>query len=430
MGTGVIRHMKTCLITPVPIRHAERNKMIYIAGIGPGSFGAMTRETYDAVVDADVIIGAARLLYSVPEGAHAELVKAIMPNDIMEAIKGAVENDAKTITIVMSGDTGFYSGTRGLVPLLKEAGLEYRILPGISSVQVMSARVGDPWQDWNLFSAHGKDCDAVSAVMGGKKTFFLTGGDLGPSDLARQLTDAGLGGLKVWVGENLSYDDEKVTETTCAEAAAGDFDVLAVMLVDAAPVPEVIEPVPGIRDELFVRGKVPMTKQDVRSVVAGRLSVMPGDVCWDVGAGTGSVTIEMALMSHGGKTYAVETNPDGIALIEENRKRFGAWNIRVVEGLAPEALKDLPAPDCVFIGGTKGNMGPIIDVIKEKNPFARIVVTAIAVETLGEAVSALEERGWDVDVALVQSSYGKKVARLNMMMANNPIFLICGGHNA
>lgn len=404
--------------------------MIYIAGMGPGSFGAMTRETYDAVAGADVIIGAARLLYSVPEGSHAELVKAVMPKDIMDAVHGALDNGAETITIVMSGDSGFYSGTRGLVPLLREENLEFRILPGISSVQVMSARVADPWQDWNLYSAHGKDCDPVAAVMGRKKTFFLTGGDLGPSDLARQLTDAGLGDLKVWIGENLSYDDEKVTETTCAEAAEGDFDVLAVMLADAAPLPEVIDPVPGIRDELFVRGKVPMTKQDVRSAVAGRLSIMPGDCCWDVGAGTGSVTIEMALMSHGGKTFAVETNPDGIALIEENKRRFGAWNIRTVEGIAPEALKDLPAPDCVFIGGTKGNMGAIIDVIKEKNPYAKIVITAIAIETLHEAVSALEERGWDADVALIQSSYGKKVARLNMMMANNPIFLISGGHNA
>ena len=404
--------------------------MIYIAGMGPGSFEAMTREAYDAVAGADVIIGAARLLYSVPEGSHAELVKAVMPKDVMEAVHGALDNGAGDITIVMSGDSGFYSGTRGLVPLLKEADLEYRILPGISSVQVMSARVSEPWQDWNLFSAHGKDCDAVAAVMGGKKTFFLTGGDLGPSDLARQLADAGLGDLKVWIGENLSYDDEKITETTCAEAASGDFDVLAVMLADAAPVPEVTVTAPGIKDELFVRGKVPMTKQDVRSVVAGRLSVKPGDVCWDVGAGTGSVTIEMALMSRGGKTFAVETNPDGIALIEENRRRFGAWNIRTVEGLAPDALKDLPAPDCVFIGGTKGNMGPIIDVIKEKNPDARIVITAIAVETLGEAMTALTERGWDAEVAMVQSSYGKKVARLNMMMANNPIFLISGGHNA
>ena len=420
--------------------------MIFIAGLGPGSFGAMTRETYDAVSGADVIIGAARLLESVPEGSKAELCKAILPKDILAAAEASTDKGAENIAVVMSGDTGFYSGTRGLIPYLKEAGLEYKILPGISSVQVMSARLGDPWQDWNLCSAHGKTLDAVQSVMESaaesqaesrsaeaaglapvkKKTFFLTGGDLGPKDLAKQLTDAGLGDLRIWIGEDLSYDDEKITETTCSEAMHGDFDTLAVMLADGIPAPDYDVPAPGISDDLFVRGKVPMTKQDVRSAVIGRLGIKPGDVCWDVGAGTGSVTVEMALMSRGGKTFAVETNPEGIALIEENRKRFGAWNIKPVEGLAPEALEDLPAPDCVFIGGTKGNMGAIIDVVKEKNPDARIVVTAIAVETLGEAIKALEERGWEAEVAQVQSSYGKKVAHLNMMMANNPIFLICG----
>ena len=414
--------------------------MIYIAGLGPGSFGAMTREVYDVILGADVIIGAARLLDSVPEDSQGKLCKAILPKDIVSAAKDGIAGGARDIAVVMSGDTGFYSGTRGLIPLLQEEQLEYKVIPGISSVQMMSAALGDPWQDWNLYSAHGKGCDAVSAVMesaaesaaagenrkAGRKTFFLTGGDLGPADLAKQLADAGLGDLKIWIGEDLSYDNEKITETTCREAANGDFDALAVMLADRIPAPDNDAPAPGISDDLFVRGKVPMTKQDVRAAVIGRLGIRPGDVCWDVGAGTGSVTVEMALMSRGGKTFAVETNPEGIALIEENRRRFGAWNIKPVEGLAPEALMDLPSPDCVFIGGTKGNMGAIIDVVKEKNPDARIVITAIAVETLGEAIKALEERGWEAEIAQVQSSYGKKVAHLNMMMANNPIFLISG----
>ena len=404
--------------------------MVYLVGMGPGSFGAMTRETYEALTDADVIIGAKRLLESVPNEFKGEKLAAVMPADILDIIKEKQRAGAKLFTVAMSGDTGFYSGTRGLAPALDEAGIEYRIMPGISSVQVMSARLADPWQDWNLYSAHGKDCDAVAAVMGGKKTFFLTGGDLGPADLARQLTDAGLGSLRMWIGENLSYDNEKIKETTADEAKDMDPDVLAVVLTDKVPEPEIRAAAPGIPDGDFVRGSVPMTKQDVRSSALGRLGVRPGDVCWDVGAGTGSVTIEMALLSRGGRTFAVETNPDGIELIRTNKERFGAWNISVVEGIAPDALKDLPSPDAVFIGGTKGQMGPILDVVKEKNPDARVVITAIAVETLGEAIKELADRGWSVDVAEIQSSYGRKVARLNMMMANNPIFIITGGCDA
>ena len=408
--------------------------MIYIIGMGPGSYGAMTREAYEALENADAVIGAKRLLESIPEGSKGARHAAVMPLDIVKIIQDEIERGASEIAVAMSGDTGFYSGTRGLVPELRKAGLEYRVLPGISSVQVMSARIPDPWQDWNLVSAHGKMCDAVAAVMEssslGKKTFFLTGGDLGPADLARQLSDAGLADLKMWIGEDLSYDSEKITETTAGEARNMDPDVLAVVLVDKLPEPECNVPVPGISDDLFVRGKVPMTKQDVRSAIAGRLSVRPGDTVWDVGAGTGSVTVELALMAKGGKTFAVETNPEGCDLIETNRKRFGAWNIKVVQGMAPEALMDLPAPDAVFLGGTKGQMGPILDIIKEKNPDARVLISAIAVETLGEAVKELADRGWEVSVAQIQSSYGKKVARLNMMMANNPIFIITGGCDA
>ena len=405
--------------------------MINIIGMGPGSYGAMTRDAYEALGSADVIIGAKRLLESVPGEFTGKRIAAVMPEDILKALR---DEKAENAAVAMSGDTGFYSGTRGLVPVLEKAGLEYRVYPGISSVQVMSARTADPWQDWNLYSAHGKSCDAVSAVMEsaalGKKTFFLTGGDLGPSDLAKQLCEAGLGSLRMWIGENLSYDDEKITETTAEEAAKSDFDVLAVALCDRLPEPEVNVPVPGVADSRFVRGDVPMTKQDVRAAIAGRLAVKPGETVWDVGAGTGSVTVELALMAKGGKTFAVETNPEGCGLIETNRKRFGAWNIRVVEGMAPDALADLPAPDAVFLGGTKGNMGPILDIIKEKNPDARVLISAIAVETLGEAVPELRARCWDVGVAQIQSSYGKKVARLNMMMANNPIFLITGGCDA
>lgn len=408
--------------------------MVDLVGMGPGSYGAMTRETYEAVEGAEVIIGAKRLLKSVPAGSGAEMCAAVMPADILEMIKEKQSLGKERFVVAMSGDTGFYSGTRGLVPVLKEAGIAYRIMPGISSVQMMSARLADPWQDWNLYSAHGKTCDAVAAVMEsaylGKKTFFLTGGELGPADLARQLTDAGLGSLKLWIGENLSYENEKITEASAEEAKDMDPGVLAVVLADRIPDPEYRVSVPGIPDDLFVRGKVPMTKQDVRSAIAGRLAVKPGDTVWDVGAGTGSVTVELALMARGGKTFAVETNPEGCGLIETNRRRFGAWNIRIVEGMAPEALTDLPAPDAVFLGGTKGQMGPILDIIKEKNPDARVMISAIAVETLGEALKDLESRGWDTEVAQIQSSYGKKVAKLNMMMANNPIFLISGGHDA
>ena len=205
-----------------------------------------------------------------------------------------------------------------------------------------------------------------------------------------------------------------------------EFATLSVMLAWPAPKPECPAHAPGIKDDYFIRGKVPMTKQDVRAAIIGRLSLDKTDTVWDVGAGTGSVSVEMAQMACHGRTYAVEVNPEGCMLIEANKRKFGAWNLTTIPGKAPEALADLPAPDAVFLGGTKGNMAPILDIVKEKNPKAKVCISAIVVETLNSAINELSSRGWDVEVAQISSSYGKKVADMHMMMANNPIFIITG----
>jgi precorrin-6Y C5,15-methyltransferase (decarboxylating) len=183
---------------------------------------------------------------------------------------------------------------------------------------------------------------------------------------------------------------------------------------------------PGLPDEVFLRGKVPMTKRDVRASILARLQPAPGEVLWDVGAGTGSVTVEMALAASMGKVYAVEMNPEGTSLIRQNRERFGAWNIHVVEGAAPAKLADLPAPDAVFLGGTKGSMLPSIECALSKNPSARFCVTGILLETAMEAIDILEGKGMAVTVTQIQSSETRPVGGKHMMMANNPVFVVSG----
>ena len=398
---------------------------VTLIGLGGGSAGTMTAEAAEALRDAQQVIGAARLLESLPADCTAQRVAAVRYTDILDILK---RSEGKRSCVVYSGDTGFYSGTRGLLPLLEQEGIPARVLPGISSVQLLSARLGRPWHEWKLVSAHGVDCDPVTAVMDGKPVFFLTGGALTPTELCQQLTEAGLGCLPVTVGENLSYDEERILTGTAEEFAGRTFAVLSVLLAEAAP--ETVRLSSGMDDERFTRGKVPMTKQEVRAAILGKLALRPTDVVWDVGAGTGSVSVEMALAAYRGRVYAVECNPEGCALIETNKRRFGAWNLKTVEGKAPAALELLPAPDAVFIGGTKGSMEPVLDCILDKNPDARICVSAIAVETLGAAVSALTARGMEVEVTQIAVSRSKPAGRLHLMMANNPIFLITGGRHA
>ena len=183
---------------------------VILAAMGGGAPGTMTAECAGALAAAECVVGARRLLAALPAGCTARRVEAARPQEVLQAVLEA-RGYASLCVVAYSGDTGFYSGACGLLPLLAENGVAARVLPGISSVQLLAARLGRPWQDWTLVSAHGAACDAAAAVCGGRPVFFLTGGTLGPAALCAQLCEAGLGGLAVTVGENLSYPDERVT---------------------------------------------------------------------------------------------------------------------------------------------------------------------------------------------------------------------------
>lgn len=393
---------------------------VTLASLGGGREETMTAECAAALRDAGCILGAKRLLDGLPQGCTENRIAAVKPQELLEGIL----RQSCDCVVAYSGDAGFHSGARGLLPLLAERDIPARVLPGVSSVQLLSARLGLPWQDWLLISAHGQDCDPVAAVSKGRPAFFLTGGTLGPGELCERLTRAGLGGLSVTVGENLAGPEERITTGRAAELAGRAFPSLSVMLAEAAPLGE--RRCPGLPDGSFIRGQVPMTKQEVRAAALAKLAVRPGDTLWDVGAGTGSVSVELALAAPQGRVFAVECQPEACALIRENREKFSAWNLQLVEGRAPQALEDLPAPDAVFIGGTKGGMEEIVAAVLGKNPAARLCVSAIAVETLSAAVTALTGRGLEVQVTQIAVSRTKPAGGLHLLMANNPTFLITG----
>ena len=397
---------------------------VTLAALGGGTPETMTAGCTAALEQAGCVIGARRLLEQLPRGCTENRIAAINP----EAILDEILRQNTDCAVVYSGDTGFYSGARGLLPLLEKAGIPARVLPGVSSVQLLSARLGRPWQDWNLVSAHGTECGVLAAVSAGRPAFFLTGGVLGPAEICRRLTEAGLGTLPVVIGERLSYPDEAVTAGTAQELAAGTYAPLSVLLAEAAPREK--RRCPGFPDNAFLRGDVPMTKQEVRAAALAKLAAEPADTLWDVGAGTGSVSVELALAAPEGQTFAVECKPEACGLIRANREKFSAWNLQLIAGRAPDALRELPPPDGVFIGGTQGGMAEIVDIILQKNANARICVTAIALETLSAAVAALTEHGLSAHVTQIAVSRSKPAGKLHLLTANNPIFLITGNCNA
>ena len=397
--------------------------MVTLIGMGSGTPELLTAQGLAALQSADLIIGAKRLLEHLPTGCTENRKALYKPEDILSCLS---EFPAENAVLLYSGDTGFYSGASKLLPMLRAFGISTRVLPGISSVQLLSAAIGRPWQDWKLVSAHGCACDPAAECLTaeGRPVFFLTGGAETPATLCAKRADVGLGDAHAIIGENLGTPQEHLAFGTAQALAANACAPLSVLLIEHTVLPA--RRTPGFPDDAFIRGEVPMTKQEVRAAALAKLAVRPTDTLWDVGAGTGSVSVELALAAPRGPVYAVECAPDACALIRQNREKFHAYNLSLIEGTAPQVLADLPAPDAVFIGGTKGSMAEVVDAALAKNPNARLCISAIALETLSAAISALAAHGQTAEVTQLAVSRTRPAGKLHLLMANNPIFLITG----
>ena len=396
---------------------------VYLIGVGMGNPATLTGQALEAIGDSPVLVGAPRLLE--PWGAEHDCVPLIAAADIAAYVDKAPRGP---VGVLLSGDTGFYSGAKGLWPLLGNH--EVITIPGISSLSYFCARLQTTWQDARLVSAHGRSHNAVGEIQRSAKVFALTGGATKAEDICRALAERGLGQVRVSVGERLSYADERIVTGTAAELAGETFADLSVLLaVNPDPV---VRPWngSGLPDGAFLRGDVPMTKEEVRALALSKLRLEAHHVVWDVGAGTGSVAVELSLLAPRSRVYAVECKGEACALIRANRERFGAYNLELAEGRAPQALEDLPAPDGVFIGGRDGELFPILQAAVEKNPAVRVCLTAIAVETLGAAAAALTQLGMEPRITQLTVARSRPAGGLNLMLGQNPVWIITGHREA
>ena len=405
-------------------------RKVTIIGAGPGNPDLLSRAALDAIDIADVVIGAHRALAGIdvpPDVVRCELVKTA---DIAAALTDAAS--WQRAVVVMTGDVGLFSGARRLVEALSgDARVDVRIIPGISSASYLAAHLARPWQDWRFASAHGVACDIVAEAERAGELFLVTSGGEDPSRLSGELVQAGFGDARVTVAERLSYPDERITCATASEIAGQTFDDLTVMLIEftggaGSPAnsrwPYASS---GIPDELFIRGDVPMTKQEVRAVALAKLRLTATDTVWDVGAGTGSVSIEAALIARAGSVWAVERNATGVRLIRENADAFGCGNVHAVPGVAPEALAKLPVPDAVFVGGSAGELPSIVEAALEKNSQVRLCVPCVTVETLTEACALLSgSRFKGFEACQVSAARAEAVGSHHLMKAQNPVFLV------
>lgn len=394
-------------------------KKVTVVGAGTGSYGTLTLDAEAVLREAELIIGAPRLIDALSR-FRKQTVPAVRAEEIAKAVS---ESPARKIVCVMSGDTGFCSGAKKLLPYL--APYETAVLPGISSVSAFAAKIGVSWDDACLASAHGRSLNLPAKVRKNRKVFVLAGGQDGVVSLLRTLCEYGFGKVSVTVGEDISLDREKITKGTAEALAEGTYGSLALLYIEN-PEAGGRQAVPGWPDEAFLRGDVPMTKMEVRAVSLAKLCPGRDAVVWDVGAGTGSVSLEAAALCEDGMVYAVEEKEEACRLIEENKRHLGISNVTVIRGRAPECLSDLPAPACVFIGGSGGGLSAILRAALIRNPRTRIVLNTVTAETFAEAVTCLKTLPVRAaEITQVSVSRGRRAGAYTLMTAQNPVTVIC-----
>jgi precorrin-6Y C5,15-methyltransferase (decarboxylating) len=392
-------------------------KQLYIIGAGTGNVNILTDKGLKLIKSCEVVYSTKRL-------AHLLSIvrEDIIESPVLEMQTKILETQSERIGILVSGDTGFFSVTKALIEKFSDS-CDIEVICGISSLQYFCSKIGISYENMKVVSLHGRENSILGAVSYNPQVFVLTGGANKAAVVCGNLVENGLGELRVTAGENLSMPNERIITGSAQELSEYTFDDLTVLLIENDGFVNWYLP---LYDRDFDRGNVPMTKEEVRFVTVSKLAVEPGDIVFDIGAGTGSVAMEMARKAHDGCVYAIEQKEESVALINQNRKKLGGYNVCVIHGKAPDVLLELPRPDKAFIGGSCGNMNEIVELLLEKNPNIKLAANAITLETLNEAVTVFKKQGFETDIVCINVSTSKSIGDYHMMIANNPVYIITG----
>ena len=412
--------------------NAQNKLNITLAGVGMGSQASLTKEVEQAIKEADIILGAKRMI-DIYE-PRLEKKPYYMAGDIIPYLKKLQGNDTfyedKNVVILFSGDSGFYSGCQSLYRSLRaetESGAldaDISIMPGISSIAYLAACTGESYQDAEICSIHGrKQANLADIIRHNSKTFMLMSGVNDVNSLGQLLLDAGLNQCIVIAGYELSYETQEIMALTPIECVKLKKEGLYTCLIKNPNAGD-RRLTHGKADSEFIRDKVPMTKEEVREVSICKLRLTDKAIVYDIGSGTGSIAMEMAGLSPDLKVYAIERKPEAVALIKKNKERFKLDNIEVIEAEAPEGLDELPKPTHVFIGGSGGNLNEILNTLYSMNDSMRIVITAVSLETIArikEILSAYPIA--NEDIVELQVNRSKVIGKYHMMQAENPVWI-------
>ncbi len=405
---------------------------IILAGIGMGNKYGLTRDVCQAIENADILLGAGRMIAAYRP--RVEKKPFYTAGQIIPYLKEIQEKnrmpDGGKVVILFSGDSGFYSGCEDLYQALQEQinagslGASVRILPGISSVAYLASCLGVSYQDAAIWSMHGRKLpNLVRRIKRERITFLLLSGVKDVNKLGELLLEADLENCEILMGYQLSYPGQQVMALTPKECCERKEEGLYTCCIKNFHA-QCGELTHGKADTEFIRAKVPMTKEEVREVSICKLRLHKSAVVYDIGSGTGSIAIEMAGLSDDIRVYAIEYKEEALNLIEQNKEKFRLDNIEVVSGKAPEKMTGLPIPTHAFIGGSGGRMKEILSALYQMNPYMRVVINAVSMETICEIKEILSLYPVEKEeVIQMQVSRAGNAGSYHLMQAENPVWI-------
>ena len=402
---------------------AADNLQISLIGIGMGNPDCLTAAADRALDACDAVFGAKRLLQNIVCPRKYEMY---LPSDVIPVLENEKIHRA---AIVFSGDTGFYSGAKGMVQALRRwrKDIDIQVIPGISSFVYLASKLGESYDDACLFSIHGSNTDKNLKLLTEKvkyheKVYVLLSGAKDVSRIAEMLMRSGIQGHLV-TGANLSCENETIRDISFEEALAyGDTGIVTALIYNTKP-----EKRPLInvrRDSEFIRDRIPMTKECIRHESIIRLELKEGDVFYDIGGGTGSVALEAASLHPGLSVVTIERKRDAALLIRENIRKLDLANVTVIEGEAEKALPDMSKPDCVFIGGSGGRLHEIVRILHSKGDGIRVVINAVSLETIAEVRGIVREfEPEDEEAVMISVSDVQRIGSYHLPAAQNPVWI-------
>ncbi len=404
---------------------------IYLIGIG---FKPLEKKAREILLEVPLVLafpGTLKIFekYEIYTQVKEKVKICKKVEELLKILKESVEK--MSVAVLASGDPLYFGIGQRIIKVFGKEKVE--IFPDLTSLQKAGALIKENWWEFFSLSFHGrtfKEEDLLNFLKIYKKLAILTDSQNNPARIARVFENSPFKDkVKMWVCEKLGSEEEKIISGKPEEIKNQNFAEPNLVLItleeefsdNFVSAQNIFF---GLKESEIFHKRGMITKDEVRAVVIHKLRLPRKGVFWDIGAGSGAISVECALLNSKLKVYAIEKEPAACEIIKKNKEKFELFNLKIIKGSAPECLRELDEPDRVFIGGSGGKLKEILEFLVAFDKLKLMVLTAISLDTLYKSLHFLEIHDFKVEVSQITVNRLEKLGEQKVFKALNPIFIV------